>query len=214
MLIYQRMTENPVTATPEMNVTVAKNLMKQQKIHRLPVLDENKKLVGVLSEKDILLATPSPVSTLSTYELNFLMEKITVKKIMTKNPVTIDKNATIEEAARVMNDHYISCLPVMDGEKLVGIVSKTDLFKTMLEMLGSRTYGTRIEILVDNKPGVVANISNAFLKAGLNIITFTVFNASDASQAICLFKLDTSDSEKVRELVLPFSIKVIDLRKE
>ncbi|MCF0261881.1 MAG: CBS domain-containing protein, partial [Sphaerochaetaceae bacterium] len=136
MIIADRMKKNPVTATPDMSIKEASEKMKQNKAHRLPVLDDDKHLVGIISEKDILLAAPSPASTLSAYEINYLLSKLTVKNIMSRNPLTITKETTIEEAVKLMVENDLSCLPVMEDGFLAGIVSKSDMFKILLEMLG------------------------------------------------------------------------------
>ena len=131
MIIARRMTRNPVTATPDMSIGEASDLMKREKVHRLPVLDKDKNLVGVITEKDILHASPSPASSLSIHEMAYLLSKLTVRKLMTKDPVTIDENTPVEEAARLMSDQDLSCLPVVKGTKLVGIVTKSDMFRIL-----------------------------------------------------------------------------------
>ena len=136
MIIARRMTRNPVTATLDMSIGEASDLMKREKVHRLPVLDKDKNLVGVITEKDILHASPSPASSLSIHEMAYLLSKLTVKKLMTKNPVTISEDTTVEEAARLMSDQDLSCLPVVNGTKLVGIVTKSDMFRILLELFG------------------------------------------------------------------------------
>ena len=138
MIIERRMTRNPVTATPEMSVADASALMKREKVHRLPVLDKEHRVVGIISEKDILYASPSPVSTLSIHEMAYLLSQLTVKKLMTHDVVTITKDTTVEEAARLMVDQDLSSLPVVENEHLIGIVSKSDLFKILLELFGAR----------------------------------------------------------------------------
>lgn len=213
MLITARMTKNPITASPELTIHQASNIMKQHKIHRLPVLDENKKLVGIISEKDIMLAAPSSATSLSAYEINYLVNKITVNKIMSKNPVSVQVNTSIEEAANIMIDHDFSCLPVMDGDKLVGIVTKKDMFKVLLEMLGSRQFGTRVEFVVDDKPGVIAEISSAFAKNGMNIVAFGTFAGDEVGTSLCTIKVSGSKTDEVREIITPFVMEVLDIRE-
>ena len=159
MIIERRMTRNPVTATPDMSVADASALMKREKVHRLPVLNKEHRLVGIISEKDILYASPSPVSTLSIHEMAYLLSQLTVKKLMTHDVVTISKDTTVEEAARLMVDQDLSSLPVVENDKLIGIVSKSDLFKILLELFGARHYGVRMSFLVEDKPGAIAAIS-------------------------------------------------------
>lgn len=213
MIIERRMTRNPVTATPDMNIQEAKELMKKEKVHRLPVLDSEKKLVGVISEKDILEAAPSPVSTLSAYEMNYLMNKLTVKKLMSRHPVTLDKNATIEEAARLMIDQDLSCLPVLEDGKLVGIVSKSDLFKILMELFGARHFGTRVEFLVDDRKGVLADITSAISNNGLNIVSYGTFAGNDENTAICTMKIQGAKPSRVLDIMKPFVKEIMDIRE-
>ncbi len=207
------MTRNPVTATPDMNIQDAKALMVKERVHRLPVLDSEKKLVGVISEKDILEAAPSPVSTLSAYEMNYLMNKLTVKKLMSRHPVTLDKNATIEEAARLMIDQDLSCLPVLEDGKLVGIVSKSDLFKILMELFGARHFGTRVEFLVDDRKGVLADITSAVSNKGLNIVSYGTFAGNDDNTAICTMKIQGAKPSEVLDLMKPFVKEILDIRE-
>ena len=213
MIIERRMTRNPVTATPDMSIAEASNLMKQEKVHRLPVLDKDKKLVGILTEKDILYATPSPASSLSIHEMAYLLSKLTVKKLMSKNVITITKNTTVEEAARMMVDQDLSSLPVLDGDKLIGIVSKSDMFKILLELFGARHFGVRVSFVVDDTPGTIAKISQALSEAGMDIIAFGTFMGTDPSNAICTVKVQGASMAKVVEIIKPFVNQLLDVRE-
>ena len=211
MIIADRMKKNPATATPDMSISDASAKMKAEKVHRLPVLDDDKHLVGVISEKDILLAAPSPASTLSTYEINYLLSKLKVKNIMSRNPVTITRDTTIEEAVRLMVENDLSCLPVMDSGYLVGIVSKSDLFKILLEMLGAKHKGIRVEALVEDKVGVVAGLSDQFTAAGINIISLGTLEGPEPSLRVLTFKLENAKEDQVRAILEPVS-KSLDIR--
>ena len=211
MIIADRMKKNPATATPDMSISDASAKMKAEKVHRLPVLDDDKHLVGVISEKDILLAAPSPASTLSTYEINYLLSKLKVKNIMSRNPVTIKRDTTIEEAVRLMVENDLSCLPVMDSGYLVGIVSKSDLFKILLEMLGAKHKGIRVEALVEDKVGVVAGLSDQFTAAGINIISLGTLEGPEPSLRVLTFKLANASEDQVRAILEPVS-KSLDIR--
>ena len=213
MIIERRMTRNPGTATPDMSIAEASNLMKQEKVHRLPVLDKDKKLVGILTEKDILYATPSPASSLSIHEMAYLLSKLTVKKLMSKNVITITKNTTVEEAARMMVDQDLSSLPVLDGDKLIGIVSKSDMFKILLELFGARHFGVRVSFVVDDKPGTIAKISQALSEAGMDIIAFGTFMGTDPTNAICTVKVQGASMAKVVEIIKPFVNQLLDVRE-
>lgn len=211
MIIVDRMKKNPATASPDMSISDASAKMKAEKVHRLPVLDDSKHLVGVISEKDILLAAPSPASTLSTYEINYLLSRLKVKNIMSRNPVTITKETTIEEAVKLMVDNDLSCLPVMDDGYLAGIVSKSDLFKILLEMLGAKHPGVRVEALVTDKVGVVAGLSEQFTAAGINIISLGTMEGPTESKRILTFKLENATEEQVRKIMEPVS-ESLDIR--
>ena len=211
MIIADRMKKNPATATPDMSISEASAKMKAEKVHRLPVLDDEKNLVGVISEKDIMLAAPSPASTLSTYEINYLLSRLKVKNIMSRNPLTISSGTTIEEAVKLMVENDLSCLPVMDNGYLSGIVSKSDLFKILLEMLGAKHQGIRVEALVEDKVGVVAGLSDKFSEAGINIISLGTLEGPEPSLRVLTFKLENGTEEQVRSIMEPVS-RSLDIR--
>ena len=211
MIIADRMKKNPATTTPDTSISDVSAKMKAEKVHRLPVLDDDRRLVGVISEKDILLAAPSPASTLSTYEINYLLSKLKVKNIMSRNPLTITKDTTVEEAVRIMVENDLSCLPVMENGYLVGIVSKSDMFRILLEMLGAKHEGIRVEALVEDKVGVVSGLSEKFSAAGINIISFGTIDGPDAGHKVLTFKLEHATEEQVRSIMQPVSVS-LDVR--
>ena len=213
MIIARRMTRNPVTATPDMSVGEASDLMKREKIHRLPVLDKDKNLVGVVTEKDVLHASPSPASSLSIHEMAYLLSKLKVKDLMTRDVVTITEDTTVEEAARLMVDQDLSCLPVVQGTKLVGIVTKSDMFRILLELFGARHYGVRMSFLVEDKPGTIAKISAVLADKGLDIVSFGTFTGTDPTNAICTIKVQGCNKEKLLQLMTPLVAEVLDIRE-
>ena len=196
-----------------MSIQDASDLMTREHVHRLPVLDKGGRLVGVISEKDILKAAPSPASTLSAYETNYLLSKLTVKKIMSRNPVTVTKDTTVEDAATMMVDQDLSCLPVVEDGKLVGIVSKSDMFKILLELFGARHFGIRLSFLVDDKPGTIAAVSRVISDAGYDIISFGTFMGTDPSNAICTIKVQGCTREALLELLSPLVKEILDIRE-
>lgn len=211
MIIADRMRKNPITASPEMSISEASAKMKSEKIHRMPVLDDEKHLVGIISEKDILLAAPSPASTLSTYEINYLLSRLKVKNIMSRNPLTITKETTVEEAVKLISENDLSCLPVMEDGYLIGIVSKSNLLKILLEMLGDKYTGIRVEALVEDKVGVVSGLSNQFAAAGINIISLGTLEGPSPNQKVLTFKLNNATEEQIRKIMEPVSIS-LDIR--
>ena len=159
MLVTERMTRQPVTIPEDTTVPEALKIMRERKVRRLPILDAKGKLIGIVSEKDLVYASPSPATTLSIYEMQYLLSRITVREVMTTDVITINEDAALEEAARIMIDHRIGGLPVMRGAELVGIITETDIFKTFLELLGGREHGVRLTVLVRDQRGVLCSLT-------------------------------------------------------
>lgn len=126
------MTQNPVTISAKSTLPEAHNVMREKKVRRLPVLDHDK-LVGIISLTDVMEAKPSDATTLSIYELNYLLAKLTVSKIMSKSVMTVTPETTVADAARMMLDYKIGGIPVVDGEMLVGIITESDIFRMVVQ---------------------------------------------------------------------------------
>lgn len=169
MFVANRMTKNPVTATPETTLNEVSALMKKHHFRRMPVLEDGK-LVGFFSDRDLMRVAPSPATTLSKYEMRELLDKLLVKDIMQKDVITVSDDATIEEAALLMYHHKIGGLPVVsDVGAVVGVITETDIFKTLVAMMGLLKGTTRVTIEVDDKMGVVQELSTVFVENGLSI---------------------------------------------
>lgn len=181
MLIRQAMTKRPVTVESNASVSSALELMHEKNVHRLPVLDKRGRLIGIVTESDLLYASPSPATSLSVWEIHGLLAKLTVDKVMTRKVITIAPDAPVEEAAQVMVAKHIGGLPVMNGKDLVGIVTETDLFKIFIDMLGGRRHGVRVYATVPGKKGTFAKIMQAIFKAGGDIIGLGLREATGAS---------------------------------
>ncbi len=212
MLVGDRMSHPVVTIPPDMPVVDALNLMRVEHIRRTPVVDEKGKLVGIVSDKDLLNASPSAATTLSVWEINYLLSKITVKDVMTKDVVTITEDTPIEEAARIMADNKIGGLPVVRDGKVVGIITETDLFKILLEMMGARAPGVRVSILVPNVRGELALITKAIAEAGGYIVSLGTFSGEDTSNALLTIKLQGLTEDEVREALKGLVEKFEDIR--
>lgn len=211
MLVGDRMSKPVITIPPEMPIIEALNLMKREHIRRAPVLQDGK-LVGIVSDKDLLNASPSPATSLSVWEMNYLLSKITVKDVMTKKVLTVQEDTPIEEAARIMADNKIGGMPVMRGEKVVGIITETDLFKIFLELMGAREKGVRVSFLIEDKPGQLAAISKAVADLGGNFVSFGQFAGEDPTSRLITFKVRDLSVDQVRQIAETYGIKLIDLR--
>jgi acetoin utilization protein AcuB len=158
------MSKNPITIDETASLSDAINLLKQHKIRRLPVLKKGK-LIGIISDRDLKEASPSKVTSLDIWELHYLMSKIIVKQIMTKNPVTVSPETTLERAAILMFDNKIGGLPVIDKEnKLVGILTEQDVFKALINITGARFAANRISIVISDTPGSIKEVMDIMRK--------------------------------------------------
>jgi acetoin utilization protein AcuB len=197
MLVGERMTRRPITVGKDVPINEALSLMRDEKVRRLPVLDKNGKLVGIVAEKDLLYASPSPATSLSMYELHYLLSKIEVEDVMTKKVITVEEDTPLEEVARIMADNKIGCAPVMRGRELVGIVTETDIFKVLLEMMGARDHGVRVTLNVPARVGVLAGITRALADIGANLVALGTFKGDDPAHAIIATKVQNVSQEAV-----------------
>jgi acetoin utilization protein AcuB len=132
-LVRDWMSPNPVTVGPKTSLPEAHATMKQRSVRRLLVVDNHGKLVGIVTESDVLQAEPSSATSLSIFELNYLLAKLTIDQIMAHTPTTVQASATIRDAAKIMLEKEFSGLPVMDGDKLVGIITESDIFRVLVQ---------------------------------------------------------------------------------
>ncbi len=145
MRIRDVMSKDPITIDSETLVLDAQKIMKENNIRRLPIVDKGK-LVGIVTQHDLLEASPSPATSLSIHELNYLLAKMKVKEVMKKNPITLTPDTPFEEALRIGQDKKIGSFPVMDKGKLVGIITESDTVRFLTRALGLREEGSRITI--------------------------------------------------------------------
>ena len=145
MRIKDMMTKNPITVDSKTLVLDAQKIMRENKIRRLPVVDKGE-LVGILTQHDLLMASPSPATSLSVHELNYLLSKMKVSEIMKKNPVTITPDTPFEEALKIGQDKKIGSFPVVENGKLVGMVTESDIVRVLMRALGIKEEGSRITI--------------------------------------------------------------------
>lgn len=216
MLVRDRMTKDPVTITSNVSVTEALRLMNDRKIRRLPVLDSQGHLVGIVSDRDLLLASPSPATSLAIWEIHELLAKLTVEKMMTREVITVTEDTPLEEAARVMVDNRIGGLPVLRGESLVGIISESDLFKMLLQLLGGRRPGVRITVLTHGAKGTLAEITSAISAAGGNIVGLGFSEVPDAagdSTWLNTFKVQGVPKDHLVETMRPHVLEITDVRE-
>lgn len=213
MTVKSVMTANPYTVEPKDPVTDAQTMMRREKIHRLPVVDHAKRLVGIVSEKDLLYATPSPATTLNVYEMSNLLSKLTVDKVMSREVITVQSETLVEDAARLLVDNNIGGLPVVDDGTLVGIVTESDLFRLLIDLFGSRRKGVRATLRVPERPGELADTMQAIAEAGGNVISVGTFSGNDVTNAVMIVKVEDVSREKLITILEPLVVEVMDVRE-
>ena len=211
MLVGERMTHPVVFATPDMSIQDTLQLMRRENIRRTPVAKDGK-LVGIVSDKDLLNASPSDATSLSIWELNYLLSKIKVEEVMTGVVITVTEDTPIEEAARIMSDNKIGGLPVLRNGSVVGIITETDLFHLLLELTGAREFGVRATFLLEDKPGELAKVTNAVAEKGGNVIAIGTFAGDDQQTREIMMKVRGVDDATITTILENFATKVKDIR--
>ncbi len=210
MFVSKRMTPNPVTITSTMTVSEATNLMKSNKFRRLPVVDGGK-LVGIVTDRDLREVSPSPATTLSVYELNYLLAKMVIKDIMKTDVITIGVDATIEEAALVMYNKKIGGLIVVDAiGAVVGIITETDIFKCFVDVMGLAEGRTRLTLEFADRVGILYDITAVFKELGINILSMATYNLENG-RAEMVIRADVKDVKQLTERLAAIGFPVSHL---
>ena len=174
MFVKARMTPNPVTVTPDVSVSEAFSIMKERQFRRIPVV-QGGKLIGIVTEKELQQVSPSKATSLSVFELNYLLEKTTIKDAMTKPPNTVQDDDLIEKAALLMRTNKVGALPVMHGDKLVGIITESDIFDAFIDTMGFRNPGVRLDLCLRDPGGDIPAVTQVISQAGGKISHLTMY---------------------------------------
>jgi acetoin utilization protein AcuB len=214
MLVRDRMTTKVLTVAPETGYDQTMRLLRENKVRRLPVVDARGRVVGIVSEKDLMNAAPSAATSLDRHEITSLLAQLRVRDVMTRGAILVQESVPIEEAARLMADNKIGGLPVVDEQQnLVGIITETDIFRTMLEMLGARRRGLRVTFRVEDQRGTLAQLAGEVSRQGGSIIAIGLFGGSDQTHPIVLLKVDNADEERLVATLRGRGAEIIDVRK-
>jgi acetoin utilization protein AcuB len=213
MLVCERMSCNPVTITPDVPITEALRLMRDRQVRRLPVLDQEGNLIGIVSEKDLLYASPSPATSLSIYEMHYLLSQLRIQELMTKEVITVTPDTLLEEAARIMVDHKIGGLPVMEGRRLLGIITQTDIFEVLLEQFGARQKGLRVSLEIPERKGEMARITTAIAQLGGDILALGTFLGDDPTTALVTIKVEDVSAEALASAMRDLGLQIRDIRE-
>lgn len=213
MLVGNRMTHNPITVTPDISIAEAMEKMTREKVHRFPVVDKDRKLVGIVSHYDLVHASPSSATSLSMWEISYLLAQIKVGEVMTKKVITTTEDTPLEEAARLMADSSIGGLPVVRDGLLVGIITESDLFRVFLEIFGAREKGIRLTVLAPYVKGSMAKITSTITNAGGLIVAFDTFLGDDPSNWGATIKVSDITTDKLLEVIKPLVVEIVDVRE-
>lgn len=213
MLVGSRMTPDPITISDDAAIDDALKLMRDKNVRRLPVVDKKGKLVGIVAEKDVLYASPSPATSLSIHEIHYLVSRIKVGEIMTKNVITVTDDTPLEEAARMMADNQIGALPVVHDGELRGMITETDLFKIFLELLGARERGVRLTVKVPERKGMLRLITGTISRLEGHVLALTTWTGEEPGTRIVTVKVSGVDREKLVSTVGQLGIEFLDVRE-
>lgn len=201
MYVSSKMSRNIVSVFPEASISLAFRLLREQHVRQLPVVD-NGKLVGMVTEALLNEVSPSKATSLSIYELNYILEKTKVADIMEKNVVTCGEDMSIEQVALLMNENDINMVPVVDSQNMIkGIITRNDIIASFLDILGSRGKGSRIILIGKDEPGTLANISKLLSERQYNIVHIINFPTDNPNESEIIIRLDSvANTELLQEL--------------
>lgn len=208
MFVGRRMTQNVVTVTKDMSVLHVRNLLKEKDINQVLVV-EGKKVIGVITDGDIRENSASPASTLSIHELNYLLSEMKARDIMTRSPLTVSPETPVEEAAKILNENNIGCLPVVKNDELAGIITTCDMLNVLLEVMGVGTPSSRIELSISSDMGEICNIAGIVKDLGLSIISMvSTVNRNDPATRLSVLRVNTDDIRELCKMLRDAGYKV------
>jgi acetoin utilization protein AcuB len=193
MLVGDRMTKHPLTISQNESLSKAHRYMQDQKVRHLPVVDKAGAMVGVVTEDDLLKAEPSGVTLLSVWEINSLLDRVKVKDVMVREVITTTEDMPIEEAAELLLEHKIGCLPVVRDGRLVGIITESDIFRTFMELFSARQQGLRVTLEIPDTEGQLAKVAQAIADQGGYIAACGTFMSQDPTKWGLVLKVRNVD---------------------
>lgn len=216
MFVHMWMTADVVTVPPETPILEAQEIMKRYGVRRLPVVNKRGRLVGIVTKSDIQEASPSSATTLSIWELNYLLARTTVEQVMVKaeDLITVSPNDPIERAALLMRKHKVGGLPVVDGGHLVGIITESDIFEVLLKLLGVHQKGTRLTLELEDRPGALAEALDVLREHDVNVRSIVTCDEcrTTPETGVFVIKIDSYDWRQIVKDLKDRKIKVLDAR--
>jgi len=215
MFVKDRMTPNPIVGSPDMAVTDARELMAKNNIRHLPILDQDQKLVGLITQSALESALPYDVSNFSRFEISYTLSQLKVHSIMITDLYIIDPDTPIEDAAFLMADKKLGALPVVDDDSLVGIMSGEDLFIAMTDLLGTRKAGIRVTVKQPDQSGVIARLTSAIANEGGYLsVCVGYYPESDPDTWISVCKVENIEEKRLVDVICDLKdTEIVDIRK-
>jgi len=205
MFVRDRMSSPAVTITPDASLQAALNLMHEHRFRRLPVVDKRGRLVGIVSERDLLYASPPPGTLLRGLALNHVLTERRVDEIMTRNVLTVTPETFVEDAARLMVDNKVGGLPVVDGDNhIAGVITETDVFRAFIELYRAGHAGLYLTVEAPDRTGLMGELSKAVLGSGGEIVGLS--SSYDEARGECRLVIKGQEIDKDRVVALLTSL--------
>lgn len=202
MPVQNWMTTDVVSVGPDTSLLKVGKLMKDHHIRRIPVVDENGQVVGIISDRDVRDASPSKATTLDMYEMHYLLAELKAKNIMTAKPITVKPTDTVEQAALIMLDNKVGGLPVVnDSGKLVGIISDHDVFKALVDITGARLGGLQFAIELPDQPGTARPLFDLLRARNARLLSVLTVSNDDGNRQLFIRVRDLENTQAEQELM-------------
>lgn len=212
MYVKNRMTKNPICIDINSKISEVVDIMNERELHRIPVVS-GRKLVGLVTEGMISKKGATKATSLSIYELNYLLSKTSVDAIMVRDVITIHEDRFLEDAALMMYKHDIGCLPVVnDDNEVVGILTSNDVLSSFLDILGYLESGSRVCIEVKDELGTIGNLSEVFVRNNCNITHLGVYSQHNG-YADMIIRIDTFQTDALEKDLEEHGYKVLSITK-
>lgn len=211
MIVRTQMTKNPITVSPETSLADARDLIKREKLDIIPVVDKTGHLLGVVSEKDVLYASPSHCTTLDVFEIHSLFAKMKVKDVMDKSPLTIGPNLHVEDTARLIQEEDVPGVCVVEKDVLIGIITESDLLRVFMEIFSALKKGVRATAVCPQERGELAKLSSALYAKGADILAFASARGDDMTKELVVIKADGISVDEMRETISPYVLEIQEI---
>lgn len=215
MFVKSKMERNPITINPEASFYEAQKLIREEGIRHLPVVDNKERLVGLVTDRDIRQAGPSDATLLSVQEINYLLGKLKVGGLMTpaEKLITVTPDTIIEKAVQLLHDNKIGSLPVVDGNKLVGIITETDILELFVDVVGLNVKGTRITMLLEDEPGTLFGVLKVIKDQNINVISIIAPTLTFEGKRMVVIRIKTHEYEDVVKKLEKAGYEIMNVTK-